>query len=265
MANYSCKFIYDDKLCSDYGLIVTTFEKTGLEKITSSKIDLKTYKSPMANKWLKYGYEYSDPIQFKIGVSKFDLTPFTKQEVGEINRWLMRTDDYHWLQFYDKQFGDIFFHCTAIAAEESVVNSVTYGIKYSFVTDSPYGYSSIREKEFVATDTNKSFFIVNHSDEIGHIYPYISIKILQDGDLTIHNTIEDRLMEIKECKNGELITIDGEHKIMSTSDINHKLYNTFNWKYFRIANSFDNRDNKITLSLNCEISMKWREIRKVGV
>ncbi|MBU5332122.1 hypothetical protein KQI61_07915 [Anaerocolumna aminovalerica] len=268
IANYSLKFTYDNIMSSDFGLILCSFENENQSNIISSSIELTTYKSPLSNRWFKYGYQYTDPIQFSITVGKYNDYKFkklTKQEVGQINRWLMRTDGYHWFQFYDKKFGDIFFNCTAIKSEEVLISSETYGIKYTFITDSPFAYSEIKEVYFVATENLKSFTIYDYSDDIGHLYPHTTIKLLEAGNLTLHNSIEDRTITINNCSKGEIITMDGVYKNIHSSNTLHKLYDDFNWKYFRIANSFNNRENVITTSLKCEITMNWREIRKVGV
>jgi hypothetical protein len=257
--------MFDGKMCTDYGLQICSFESNDLENVSSSAIELSTYKSPLSNKWQKYGYEYKDPKSFTIEVAKLNFEKFTKYEVGEINRWLVRTDGYHWFQLYNKNFSGVNFNCTATQSEELVLNGDTYGIKYTFTADSPYGYSDIIEKALTFTDANKSFSLIDYSDEIGHIYPDLKITCSSNGNLDLYNKIEDRHMIINNCTSGEIIMIDGEHKIITSSINTHKIYNDFNYKYFRIANSFASRENIITSSLNCIMEIRWREIRKVGI
>jgi hypothetical protein len=93
----------------------------------------------------------------------------------------------------------------------------------------------------------------------------MKITVNTNGNLDLYNSIEQRHMIINNCSAGEIITVDGEHKIISSSLTTHKIYNDFNWKYFRLANSFNNRENLITSSIDCVFELQWREIRKVGI
>ncbi|WP_312369080.1 phage tail domain-containing protein [Lachnoclostridium sp.] len=265
MAIYADKIIYDNKSSSDFGLLVCTFESNHVENITSSVIELSTYKSPLSNKWYKSGYNYTEPLQFTIEFVKTNSNAFTKEEVSNINRWLVRTDGYHWLQFYCKEMGDLFFNCTAIKSEEINIGNSIYGLKYLFLTDSPYAYTNLITYDLEFSKIQQSFTITDYSDEIGHIYPQLVIDIMKDGNLELHNSIENRTMIINNCKNGEQITVDGENKIIKSSIVTHKIYDDFNWKYFRIANRFILRENIVSSSLDCKVHMQWRPIRKVGV
>ena len=68
------------------------------------------------------------------------------------------------------------------------------------------------------SDSNNEYFLYDLSDEVGYIYPSIlEIECLADGDLRINNSQEDKVVEIKNCKNGEIITLDGKNKIIQTN------------------------------------------------
>ena len=108
---------------------------------------------------------------------------------------------------------------------------------------------------------NEQFSIIDESDNIGYIYPDIQIKCKSDGDLELHNSIEDRTTIIKNCKSGEIISIDKNLNI-STSLSSHKIYNDFNFIFFRIANSFNNNQNIISVNISCEITIKYYPIVK---
>mgnify|MGYP003288985351 CR=1 FL=1 len=101
------------------------------------------------------------------------------------------------------------------------------------------------------------------SYEEGYIYPEMEITVKKDGNLKIHNSIENRETYIANCKAGEVITLD--YPVIQSSDSSHNIQNDFNWKFFRIANTYDNSRNDLVISLPCSIKIKYSPIVKVGL
>lgn len=101
------------------------------------------------------------------------------------------------------------------------------------------------------------------SYEEGYIYPEMEITVKKDGDLKIHNSIENRETYIANCKANEIITFD--YPVIRSSDSSHNIQNDFNWKFFRIANTYNNSRNDLVISLPCSIKIKYSPIVKVGI
>lgn len=101
------------------------------------------------------------------------------------------------------------------------------------------------------------------SYEEGYIYPHTEIIISQDGDLNIYNAIEDRNTYIANCVAGEVITMD--YPVIQSSVSTHNIQNDFNWDFFRVANTFNNSRNDLTISLPCIIKVNYSPIVKVGL
>ena len=101
------------------------------------------------------------------------------------------------------------------------------------------------------------------SYEEGHIYPYVEIAINADGNLNIYNAIEDRSTYIANCVAGEVITMD--YPIIQSSISSHNIQNDFNWNFFRVANTFNDSRNDLTISIPCTIKIKYSPIVKVGL
>ena len=101
------------------------------------------------------------------------------------------------------------------------------------------------------------------SYEEGYIYPKMEITVGKDGDLKIHNAIENRETYIADCVAGEVITLD--YPIIRSSVPSHNIQNDFNWIFFRVANTFGNSRNDLTISLPCTIKIKYSPIVKVGL
>ena len=101
------------------------------------------------------------------------------------------------------------------------------------------------------------------SYEEGYIYPQMEIAVKKDGDLKIHNAIENRETYIGKCVAGEVITLD--YPVIQSSISSHNIQNDFNWTFFRVANTYNNSRNDLTISLPCLIKIKYSPIVKVGL
>ena len=101
------------------------------------------------------------------------------------------------------------------------------------------------------------------SHEEGYIYPYTEIVALEDGNLNICNTIEDRDTYIANCKTNEIVIMD--YPIIQSSDLSHDIQEDFNWNFFRVANTYDNSRNDLVTSLPCSIKVTYSPIVKVGL
>lgn len=89
---------------------------------------------------------------------------------------------------------------------------------------------------------------------------YVSFD--QYGNLDIYNSIEDRHTVIKNCSNGEKITFN-DNLVMTTSVDPHKIQNDFNYKPFRISNSYESRKNIISSSIPVRITFEYSPYVKV--
>lgn len=105
--------------------------------------------------------------------------------------------------------------------------------------------------------------INDSSCEEGYIYPYTEITVFKDGNLNIHNAIEDRNTYIANCVAGEIIIMD--YPIIKSSVSSHDILNDFNWNFFRVANTYDNSRNDLTFSIPCNVKIKYSPVIKVGL
>ena len=119
------------------------------------------------------------------------------------------------------------------------------------------GYQYIYVGEVYRASMNDSSY------EEGFIYPEMEITVKKDGNLKIHNSVENREMYIKNCVAGEIITLD--YPVIKSSISSHNIQNDFNWIFFRVANTYDNSRNDLTISLPCSIKIKYSPIVKVGL
>lgn len=136
-----------------------------------------------------------------------------------------------------------------------------------------YSYDDIEEDVesnyyYVYREENNVASIFDVSHEEGYIYPHTEITILETPNndkksLTIHNALEDRDVYIAGCEAGEVITMN--YPIITSNISDHKIQNDFNWNFFRIANTYENRRNDLITSTPCIIKIRYSPIVKVGL
>ena len=137
------------------------------------------------------------------------------------------------------------------------------GFTIHFVSDSPFGYAPAKTITCSLTASG-SYSFSDTSDEIGYIYPdTMTITCSGAGDLTLTNSAEGRSTTIKNVTSGEKLTFDGKVATLTSSLPAHKVLNDFNFQFFRVANTYDNRVNKLTCTVPCTISFTYTPRRKV--
>ena len=136
------------------------------------------------------------------------------------------------------------------------------GANLEFECDAPFGYKD----DVVFTgelDANGTFEYNCTSDEIGWIYPDLTITIKEDGDLNIKN-LDNRELVVKNCEANEVITIDKNLQISSSFE-NHKIADDFNYTYYRINNSFGSVANSLMSNLAISYEIRYSPYAKAVI
>ena len=211
------------------------------------------------------GIVYDECIATKFQICKHpcigDCEEISVREIRDITRWLNRKE-FHKFKLIDVEYMDIYFEASFNVNKIEFCGK-TYGLELEMITNRPYAlhepiYLTIRNSQ-----ENGKKSISSLSDEVGHIYPEMEIHVEQDGDLEIYNSLENRTMRIANCTQGEIIRL--KYPMINTSVSSHKIQNDYNWKFFRIANTFSERVNEITISLPCTIKIKYSPIVKISI
>ena len=268
---YALDFEYDNQYLSSFGFIVCNFNfSEGVNEMTAgSTITFNKVSRIQGKKYSLSSTQYDECITTTFDICKdpeiYDLEDMeiSNDEYRDIMRWLNRKEflKFSILNDTDSEqeicYFNASFNVTKIKIREKV-----YGLRLVMETDKPFGYGSeqIFSWNFTSANTSKTFNDI--SDEIGSTYPTIVIKCKQAGDLILHNDFEDCTTIIKNCKVGEEITLHGDTQIITTSLNSHDICNDFNYEFFRIGNTYINRNNKITVSLACSITLRYSPIIK---
>lgn len=207
---------------------------------------------------------YEETLSFTIGIiknpcKKDAVDEITWMEMEQLKRWLCRPAP-HKFKLDDPKYEDIFWEGT-FEVKEVVTGSKRTGVELTFISTRPFALQEdvIFTGELLA---DEQLTINDTSMEIGYIYPQITVKCLEDGDLSIYNDFDERETIIKNCKANEEITFS-KYLQVETSDNTHEIYNDFNFVFTRICNNFNTGENVFTFSLPCEYTIIYNPIRKV--
>lgn len=259
-------FQFDNRLLSSFGMIMCNFGTKGLETISNgSQVTFNTVSSLGGAKHHLTSATYDSCLEATIQICKNscegnDMT-ISSVEFRELTKWLNRKN-YKKFKLFGKDYIDLYYEAK-INVSRIEINGKLYGLELVISTNRPF---ALKEPKTIIINNmleNGKHSINDNSHEEGYIYPCTKITISQNGDLIIHNAIEDRNTIIKNCVSGEIITMD--YPIINSSISSHNIQNDFNWEFFRIANSFNNNKNELTISIPCVIEAKYSPIVKVGL
>lgn len=281
-------FEYNGQRASDFGCMVCEFDGVGLETVSiGSNLVLNAVNKSMVNRFDIMSTKYDEPFTKTFKICKHTCNnynlgtqEFEEELIARIVRWLNKKHYRKFKMLYsDGKCSDIYYKGTFPVIQAITLGERVVGLELTFKANASFGYYEPLEFYMEFPDTETEFCIYDTSDEEGFIYPSkVEITVLEDGDLEIYNSQETKYTIIKNCIAGETITLDGANRIIQ-SDVAHlTLYNDFNYTFIRIINKCgenedyyavdneeDEMENIFTVSLPCNIYLKYSPICKMGV
>ena len=259
-------FEYDNHLLSDFGYTICNFGSEGLQTISNgSQITFNTVSISNGMKHELTSTEYENCLEsvFQIcknpcGINNLEMSV---DEVRILSRWLNRKG-FHKFKILNDEYLDIYFEASFNISKIEIDGRI-YGLELELKTNRPFALQEPKKITIKNLIENGKHSIKNLSEEEGYIYPEVEIIINENGNLSIYNAIENRTTYIANCVAGEIIKMN--YPIIESSINNHEIQNDFNWNFFRIANTFENNLNNITISLPCTIKITYSPIVKVGI
>lgn len=271
---YMIDFSYDEIYASEYNYMIVS-SSTSDEAKLGNDLYLKRVKSSDSSTWYSVASEYDKPFTCDIRVIKRPMCVseveyndiIDEYELNEILRWLNRRTYHKFKPVYENnEFSDVYYMGTFTTISAWMKGSDIVGLDLSFEANAPYGFQE--PVSFTETvSANGTLTIEDTSDEIGWIYPEITIKVQSEGNLTISNSADPgHDCVINNCASGEVLTFHGSIKQLESSlDSHDTLFNDFSYDFPRIINTFTERTNTYTFSLPCEVSMTYSPVRKAGM
>ena len=264
-------FSYDGLLLSDFKFIICDFNgSSGIETVSAgSKITFNKVSKNRGKSYTLTSTQYEECYTTTFDICKDpDYFPtqqeryITADEYRDIMRWLNRHEFLEFEIMDEELDNEPVFYKGSFNVDKITLGAHLVGLELTLETDKPYAYGEERVEEWTTTYQSLSHRMVDGSDEVGYIYPKIQITCNASGNLTVSNDLTDTTMVINNCTSGEVITIDGENQIISTSRSSHKIYEDFNYEFLKIGNDFDNGVNTITVNLACKIRISYYPVMK---
>lgn len=273
---YATDFVYDDIKLSDKGYIICDFDdKSGVEIVdVGSNISFNKIKRDSGRIYTLASATYDECVTTTFDICKNDCLydsnnmEISTQQFRELMQWLNRREFLPFRIVDDKR--TVCWYNASFNIDKIVVGGKIYGARLTMETDRPFGYDDKVTRTFALSGYKLTVSVINTSNEIGYLYPTITVKCRMDGDLSITNSLEGSTTIIKNCSKAEVITIDGETQtIVTNNENNHtkkKIHNDFNWEFPRLGIKMIRgqviRNNDITASLPCDITIEYRPIIK---
>lgn len=260
-------FEFDGKRLSEFGCIIANFDGgKGLETVDGVEITFNTIPSLNGSIYHLASSVYESCLETTIQIAKYScstgIQELTATEHRTLTRWLSQKK-FVKFKLLDEDHIDLYYMASVASIGRIELDGRLMGLELNIVTNSPHAFKEPKTIVITNTETNGKHSINDTSYEEGYIYPKTQITVSEDGNLNIYNAIEDRSTYIKNCVQGEIITMD--YPVISSSDSSHNIQNDFNWNFFRIANTFENSRNDLIISLPCSIKIEYSPIVKVGL
>ncbi len=263
-------FEFDNRKLSDFNMMICSFEDKGLETVSNGAIiAFNSVPTLGGSKHELMSVQYEDCLETTIQICKnycgSDIKEITSTEFRELSRWLSRKK---FLKFkpLSEEYIDLYYEAK-IDISRIELDGKLYGLELEIKTNRPFALKNPKTIIIENTVQNGKHSINDTSHEEGYIYPYTEIVIGDIGDgkevLNIYNALEDRNTYIDNCVTGEIITMD--YPVIQSSVSSHNIQNDFNWNFFRVANTYENSRNDLTISIPCTIKVRYSPIVKVGL
>lgn len=270
-------FEYDGQLLSDHDCMICGIgNPPGVETVDfGNHVSLNPVRSIGTNKFHISSTGYDEPYTVSFQVAKLSpgmelAAPMDEYELSDMMRWLNRKNYCKFKPVYeDGECSDVYYMGTFDVQPIDLCGRII-GLDLTLKTDAPFGYYEPVRVHMSLRNPEDRYTLVDSSDETGFTYPAtVTIECLADGDLVLKNTKDARHTEIKNCRAGEVLTLDGEEKLVTSSMSHGRLYNDFNYNFVRIYNGRENgrddMDNVFSSTLPCHVTLVYSPICKRGI
>lgn len=265
-------FEYADRRLSDFGCIVCHINTdAGVDDVElGSNITFNTITNSNSSIHSITSSSYEDVYTVEFEIMKYicgdaDNIYLSSLEVRQLIKWLNRREYAKFRPINEISDESDVYYYGSFNIKQVQLGDQILGLHLTFTANAPYGFSEPNNLKYMILNDNDTFEIYPESDELGVIYPTVTIRLLYDGDIKIVNTTSGTATIIKNCKANETIIMDGEHKIITTDNEEHSstLPNDFNYEYIDILIDEVYSPN-IYQASKCEIFINYSSIRKVG-
>lgn len=269
-------FEFADKRLSDFGCITCIINQnsSASEFDIGCDITFNTIKNSQSSIHYQTSTSYDNIFSKPFEIMKNpcnknseDEMYMTTDEISSLMRWLNRREYRKFKPLSHDGTSDVYYY-GSFNVKQIMIGDKTIGLSLIFTANAPYGFGERVKLEYDITSPGEHFYIHGDGDEMGVLYPNVSITCKQNTEeLTITNLTTGNIVSIRNCLEGETIYINGEHKIIMSDNEEHTtICNDFDYTYLDILVEDDDcSENEYIVSAPCSITIDYSHIRKVGV
>lgn len=263
-------FLFDGKELSSFGYILCSFDSVTFETMPVSGLTYHTIQAPLADTVRKVSASYDSSLSRTITICKRTcdanrLLQITADDISELSRWLCRRD-YKWFRFItdDTTGMDEVYYEAQFNIQKVMFGDRCVGLSLTVNTNRPYGLTP-EITVYARPDKEDAMNISVYSDEEGYLYPDMVITLREAGTLEITSETDGRVTRITDCMADEVIHIHGDILQIESTNGTGSISERFNYQFPRLCNTFEHSENILSFNLNCDVELKYRGIRKVGI
>ena len=266
---YALDFQYDNRYLSDYGFMVCDFNGQDGANFVSAGSQI-TFEKTKRNNGYKHSLisaQYNECVTTEFDICKipeiYDDLEITNEECRDLFRWLARKEfcKFNVLSENENDFETCYF-LASFTIKKIYIREKLFGLHLTMQTDSPFGFGNTKQYTKNVSNGSGTITIDDESDEIGDTNILMEVTCKSSGNLVITNTTTGLATVINNCSYNEVITINSDLQIITSSDSNHNIMNDFNFIFFKISNSLTGRKNTIRFSMPCSVSITYTPIIK---
>jgi hypothetical protein len=217
-------------------------------------------------------FKYTESFSPKFTFFKNGFGNFEMDEVRATLKWLTSKDTASLLETYYDDSNVVSWASIGGFVDlqtYKLANNRTIAITATWDSISPFAFSDLYTITKIVTSTSNKITINIDTDDNQPVYPRITIKN-PATNITLKNIHTDFFNKsrelapvvIKNNKSSETLVIDGANKIVSSNRVGGRIFGDDfeNWRWLEL---YDGK-NEIVVDGNCEVTLEWREVRKIG-
>jgi len=230
--------MYDSIPSETFNLEILGLDTTGAESPNDGSGKLSIVEQYIYGRPKPYFYGVYFNSRLSFPVSFFSPTEVTAVDLSYIQRWLFARSGYKQLAIIQPDMDDVYFNC--ILTDPQVVRrgNLIYGVNGTVNCDSEFAwtYPKTLSYSYSSAPSGSGLIFYNNSHYDGYLYPSMTFTMKSGGgDLTITNTSDNsRQFIFTSLGSGEIITIDNDKKIISSS-LGYRRLANFNKNFMRFV------------------------------
>lgn len=260
--NDAAELIFNQESSELYGVRLCDFESVN-EESNDEESDLVTSTTAYRRTYSLHSVEKTAPLKFKITLCKYDkkteMGSYIDSETEEtLKEWLC-TEEYGWLSFDQIDLYNKLYYCVITNPQKLNVGRYSGCMQFTITCNANNAWSKEIRKEYTTVNGTLTF---NHYNMAKYnkyeLSPTLVIAPTANGNITIKNNTNGKLVTINNCVTTETITLDCENEAGESTSRN--IINDWNIEFL----SLDKGLNNITLTGNFKMIMEYRLPIRIG-